>query len=251
MKKNKLIALVASLSMVATYVVSGVTSVFAANTPEFILKYNDNGIVDVYFANIADSWNFNFVIDIPETITAVTFTPEADVKAAFDNNDAVFENQQLKATYVSSGDGMTFNDNGETKVGSFSITIADDSADIVLVPSYVNIDDLAEVSYSTDLGNIIVAPLTIPGAKPADETVAATSVGTFNEWTEEAAVAAFTATLTAEQAAKTVTWNVTDGTTTKTQATTVDTTISGENDVVIGLMVKNAVAGLSASVVVK
>lgn len=97
------------------------------------------------------------------------------------------------------------------------------------------------------------ATVTIPAWSTGggEEEVETTPAGFFKYWQNDTAAAAFTATLTADQAAKTVTWTVTDGEKTKTADTTVDTSVSGAGDVVIGLVISNAVEGLTATVTVK
>lgn len=92
--------------------------------------------------------------------------------------------------------------------------------------------------------------------EPEEEPVVinAEDAGFFTYWQNATAAKAFYATLTAEQAAKdSIVWTVTDGTPdkTKTEVANIDTEVSGESGVVLGLVVSNAVEGLTATVTVK
>lgn len=257
MKKMKFIASVLAMSLLSSLCI-GSFSASAATGKSLNLVYDSENstatekYINAYYQGFDGVIGAAINVNIEgATATGATFTYGLELGDAADsightpNVSALASGKfSFSTSIVAMNEYLTGPDN---LFGTFKFVVPEGTEEFtVSIEEGSNITDADWEAYDLD-----VTSVTIPGAKPADETVAATSVGTFNEWTEEAAVAAFTATLTAEQAAKTVTWNVTDGTTTKTQATTVDTTISGENDVVIGLMVKNAVAGLSASVVVK
>jgi hypothetical protein len=263
MIKKKILSTIAAISLLSSVCVGFVPAYAAATETEPIsIEYVDTGVAtskQVNFYYVGDDLTSNGIVAFELKLKlscsmnkdALSLTAPTYAVGEFDGD--YYINTDILATknefsVVGLVDQCEVVKTSDNLLATVEITVPEGAEDFdlsVLLGSYVTNIDFEDAELEEAI------TITIPGAKPADETVAATSVGTFNEWTEEAAVAAFTATLTAEQAAKTVTWNVTDGTTTKTQATTVDTTISGENDVVIGLMVKNAVAGLSASVVVK
>lgn len=209
--------------------------------------------IDVYCAgDVTYAATLDFLVE-GVTILDYSFTPAPDM---FDAPVDRLDWNDVPAGKIGwmingkAGEPVSFNG---APIATLTLTIPEDAKDFTVElagGSCVGDADWNEdiIEYDTKI--------TIPGAaveEPEEEPVVinAEDAGFFTYWQNATAAKAFYATLTAEQAAKSVTWTVTDGSETKTADTTVDTTITGENDVVIGLVVSNAKDALTATVTVK
>jgi hypothetical protein len=255
-KKNLVSFFAASAMALSVGIISANAAVESGMDLEYVASdVATERIVKVYYAGTETPTSgvsganicLNVVGADIEGVAYILPTSTGDVK--FDTpEDPVFENGQIFLNLVAGGRVAAENQELVTFVltvpegtGEFTISVDTDE-------SYL-FDGLNEEWYIA----CDAETLTIPGAKVEEEeeepeTIAATPAGKFEKWAD-AKTQAFKANLTAAQVAKTVTWKVTDGTNTKTAAANLGT-VTGV-DMVIGLIVTNAVNGLSATVVVE
>lgn len=264
--KTKFIAIFAGLTMLASMTaVSAAEAVqgeVAGNCPDgikFVLNADStetNKIVDIFYFGdeLSDLSSYSMKISVPDGIVPV-YTPAFD--GTITNDSAAGLLNVLEA------DIKTTAWSADKKLGSFTLATAEGHGELRVELSFLdmyatdaNLDTYEGTVYYDGTGEFdngdaswLVIPAWTTGG--GEEEVETTPAGFFKYWQNDTAAAAFTATLTADQAAKTVTWTVTDGEKTKTADTTVDTSVSGAGDVVIGLVISNAVEGLTATVTVK
>lgn len=239
MKKSNLIAMVASFATVAACAISTAT-VFAAEPSVNLVKV-DEDTVAVYFANIPDTiWTWDMTISM-ENVTKATWTPDAAAAAVFETagsnivgNDLLISMSTMAGEYaIASGEG--------TKMGEIDLTITDATADVVLTPSVVNIQDVYEVDYKLSDGSIAAPALTLSN-KP---------VVTYHKDVTADKVAESTELLDAPARGYEATVNYANGTvgklvwsiTAAEQTKTVDATaaeVSGQPTVIYGLIIVDA-----------
>jgi hypothetical protein len=246
MIKKKLIALISTLSLVS---VVGVATAVSANAANLELKYNE----ELSSSTVK-------VVDINYNVESSLYTLGGKLKLNYDGATAEYEgliqgdtpdwmqNGSLYA-FAWSDFNMSFKVASSGTVGRFKITVPEGTPEFT-----IDFTEIALECYEStyDVADITV---TIPGAtveEEESETIAATPAGKFEKWAD-AKTQAFKANLTAAQAAKTVTWKVTgevEGVLKEKTAAANLGTVTGIN-MVIGLIVTNAVDGLTATVVVE
>ena len=221
---------IATERIINIYYVGDLLEATGVSGTEIYLKI-DGATVEDYTLTLPTSTS-EFKFDYDKANDASDLSIGSVAFALFSNGGIITDNQLLATLSLTVPE----------ETGEFSVSLDADNYSYL----FDGTQDMNEVACED-------ITITIPGAtvEPTEETVDAVSEGMFTYWQDAPAAQAFSATLTAEQAAKSVTWNVTKGEDTVSQATTVDTTVSGDADVVIGLVVSNAVEGLTATVTVK
>jgi hypothetical protein len=277
MKKNKIISLVCAVATALTTFCSFTLAHAGENsanmTEGIVLEKVDQGAnyvtVDAYAKGFTTLKNFT-----------VALTSEVGELSSIEVlNDVQSQGWNTPSTNVVKTMTPNFALAALSISGADEISVSDDNAVIRLKITYTaDITETGKVSVHTKnsklssgskslgtqhewkgstsgviLDYITVAPLST-GEEEEPVVINAEYAGMFTYWQDAPVAQAFFANLTAEQAAKdSIVWTVTDGTPdkTKTEVANIDTEVSGESGVVLGLVVSNAVEGLTATVTVK